>query len=232
MADKDQKRSLALYKIEQMIETADSYIRMTYGPSIREFFQIFLDDLYLLQQLYKVHKENVPNFVTTSRNVSITYLKETLNHKITFDDQQFSLREDIFARLFSTSIEIMRDLLPLGTVVELDETFFKLNQRTNTSTKVVITKRFIAPKNYQSYFPYAGVIYPIGEVNPNSVLYFTEPLIQRIIHEGYKDEMENAYELLMKKEFIVDKDMNSIEFSTSDMHKLQKQLNEGKVGVK
>jgi len=44
--------------------------------------------------------------------------------------------------------------------------------------------------------------------------------------------MENAYELLMKKEFIVDKDMNSIEFSTSDMHKLQKQLNEGKVGVK
>jgi hypothetical protein len=232
MADKDQKRSLALYKIEQMIETADSYIRMTYGPSIREFFQIFLDDLNLLKQLYKVHKENVLNFVTSCRNVSITYLKETVNHKIIFDDQQFSLREDIFARLFSTSIEIMRDLLPLGTVVELDETFFKLNQRTNTSTKVVITKRFIAPKNYQSYFPYAGVIYPIGEVNPNSVLYFTEPLIQRIIHEGYKDEMENAYELLMKKEFIVDKDMNSIEFSTSDMHKLQKQLNEGKVGVK
>lgn len=232
MADKDQKRSLALYKIEQMIETADSYIRMTYGPSIREFFQIFLDDLNLLKQLYKVHKENVLNFVTSCRNVSITYLKETVNHKIIFDDQQFSLREDIFARLFSTSIEIMRDLLPLGTVVELDETFFKLNQRTNTSTKVVITKRFIAPKNYQSYFPYAGVIYPIGEVKPNSVLYFTEPLIQRIIHEGYKDEMENAYELLMKKEFIVDKDMNSIEFSTSDMHKLQKQLNEGKVGVK
>lgn len=230
MADKDQKRSLALYKIEQIIETGDQETRMVYGPVIRQFFQLFLDDLNLLNQLYKVHKKNVLNFSTSSRNVPITYLKDSLNRKIIFDDQQFSIHEDMFVRLLANSIEIMRDLLPLGSVVELDETYFKPDQQTNTSSKIVITKRFIAPKNYQSYFPYAGVTYPIGEMKPNSIIYFTEPLIKRVVHEGYKDDMEKAFQILMKKEFIVEKGMNSIEFSASDMRKLQHEINEQKVG--
>jgi len=227
---KDQQKSLALYKIEQIIETGDQETRMVYGPVIRQFFQLFLDDLNLLNQLYKVHKKNVLNFSTSSRNVPITYLKDSLNRKIIFDDQQFSIHEDMFVRLLANSIEIMRDLLPLGSVVELDETYFKPDQQTNTSSKIVITKRFIAPKNYQSYFPYAGVTYPIGEMKPNSIIYFTEPLIKRVVHEGYKDDMEKAFQILMKKEFIVEKDMNSIEFSASDMRKLQHEINEQKVG--
>ena len=227
---KDQQKSLALYKIEQIIETGDQETRMVYGPVIRQFFQLFLDDLNLLNQLYKVHKKNVLNFSTASRNVPITYLKDSLNRKIIFDDQQFSIHEDMFVRLLANSIEIMRDLLPLGSVVELDETYFKPDQQTNTSSKIVITKRFIAPKNYQSYFPYAGVTYPIGEMKPNSIIYFTEPLIKRVVHEGYKDDMEKAFQILMKKEFIVEKGMNSIEFSASDMRKLQHEINEQKVG--
>jgi|GEM_PF-5954285 len=227
---KEQQKSLALYKIEQIIETGDQETRMAYGPAIRQFFQLFLDDLNLLNQLYKVHKKNVLNFSTSSRNVPITYLKDSLNRKIIFDDQQFSIQEDMFVRLLTNSIEIMRDLLPLGSVVELDETYFKPDQQTNTSSKIVITKRFIAPKNFQSYFPYAGVTYPIGEMKPNSIIYFTEPLIKRVVHEGYKDDMEKAFQILMKKEFIVEKDMNSIEFSASDMRKLQHEINEQKVG--
>ncbi|MEK4972808.1 DUF4176 domain-containing protein [Niallia sp. FSL R7-0648] len=89
---------------------------------------------------------------------------------------------------------------------------------------MVITKRYTVPTGYQTFFPYGGVVYPVGEMKKDAILYFTEPLITNVIHMGFKDEMEEAFELLMKEELVIEKKMTSIEFSAQDMQSLQVEM--------
>jgi hypothetical protein len=46
---------------------------------------------------------------------------------------------------------------------------------------------------------------------------------------GYKDEMEESFEYLMKEELILDKGITSIEFSDEDMRKIQDLSSRGQV---
>ncbi|KAB7667703.1 DUF4176 domain-containing protein [Bacillus sp. B1-b2] len=142
----------------------------------------------------------------------------------------FRLQEEPFFHLVTSSIEIMREMLPLGTVVELNPRHFLPEQSTSSPTKVVITERYIVPTGYQTYFPYGGVIYPVGELKKDATIYFTEPLITNVVHTGYRDEMEEAFELLIKEDLLVKENRRSIEFSTEDMKGLQSEM-EAKEGL-
>ncbi len=226
---KEKLKTLALHKVEQIVHSLEKQKQLEVGHRIREFFTQFITDHVLLEDLYKAYKKKVSKVNLNSHQTTISYTHDTL-HTITFFDKQFSLDEETYVRLLTSCIEIMREVLPLGSVVELDPTYFKPGRDTSSSSKIVITGRYIAPQNYTSYFPYAGVVYPIGEMKPGTQIYFTAPLIKKIVHQGYKDDMEEAFELLIKEEFIVEKDMKSIEFSGSEMRKLQRELEEQKVG--
>ncbi|WP_083855784.1 DUF4176 domain-containing protein [Amphibacillus jilinensis] len=127
-------------------------------------------------------------------------------------------------RYLAVTLEIVREVLPLGSVVELDPLYFKPSEKTDSPTLLVITGRFIAPKGYMTYFPYKGVVYPVGEVKANAHVHFTAPLIKKVIQRGYKDESELAFELMMKRELMLNRGMTSLEFSPKAMTQLQTEL--------
>lgn len=125
---------------------------------------------------------------------------------IQFRQSHYRLQDNLFFPFVTSCIEIMREVLPLGSVVELNPLYFLPEQQTSSAAKIVITKRYTVPTGYQTFFPYGGVVYPVGEMKKDAILYFTEPLITNVIHMGFKDEMEEAFELLMKEELVVEKD--------------------------
>lgn len=233
MTERMQKQlvSLALKKVDQLIQSYSTDLDLQVGQNVREFFQLCLCEEKMLYDIFLTLKRKQTNADIEWNHGIVSVNQKEGYCTITYVNKQFSLQQDRLFELLANTIEIMREVLPLGTIVELDPTYFKPDKNNTSPSKVVITGRFVIPKNYQSYFPYVGILYPVGEIKAGAKINFTAPLIKRVIHRGYQDEMEEAFVFLMKQEFIVEKDMNSIEFSEHDMSKLQREMDmELKVG--
>lgn len=218
---KEKLTDLASKKVNQIIQASSSRIDADSVLRIQEFFSLFSENNQLLQHLYRAYKQKLTSVDLRHRLEIVAYRHSGDTHSITFSNQQIELPEEIFEQLLIYVIEITRDVLPLGTVVELNPNYFIPNEQPEHPTKVVITERFVAPTGYNSYFPYGGIIYPVGEMKKGAKVHFTEPLIQKIVHQGYRDEMEDAFIYLMKEEFIVEKNLTSIEFSKDDMKRIK-----------
>ncbi len=223
--EKMELKTLAMEKVAQVIDSLSNEAKIRYCVAINEFADVFLDDELVFQELYYAYKQERSSYdIQCTNGEKITYRREYDEHVIQFAQTYFCLPEKLFVLFLTSCIEIMREVLPLGTVVELNPLHFIPEHQTSSPTKVVITKRFIAPTGYQTYFPYGGAIYPVGEMKKDTTIYFTEPLITNVIHTGYKDDMEDAFLLLIKEDFIVQKNMKSIEFSAHDMKRLQLEI--------
>lgn len=128
--------------------------------------------------------------------------------------EKIVLNSEDMRELLGKIIDIFEPVYPLGTVVELKEDFtrsLKL-QSPDMKVKAVIVERFAATKDKQTYFPYVGVIYPVGTLGYGRFLHFTSALVDSVVQDGYRDEMEDAYVLLMKKELLLDHDAVSFGF--------------------
>ena len=225
MNEKIKLKTLAMEKVAQVINSLSNEAKIRYRVAINEFADMYLDDELVFQELYYAYKQERSSYeLQCTIGDKITYRREHNEHVIQFAQTYFCLPEELFVLLITSCMEIMREVLPLGTVVELNPLHFIPEHQTSSPTKVVITKRFIAPTGYQTYFPYGGAIYPVGEMKKDTTIYFTEPLITNVIHTGYKDDMEEAFLLLIKEDFIVQKNMKSIEFSVQDMKRLQLEI--------
>jgi hypothetical protein len=80
--------------------------------------------------------------------------------------------------------EIGETLLPLGTVVYLQE----------GNVKLVIVGRGVTFDNEgkEAFSDYIGVIYPKG-FDPNNALFFNHGDIERVVFKGYADEEEEQF---------------------------------------
>lgn len=221
---KQQLKDLVLEKVNQIMKTLDKEKQIECGLVIKDFCERFALDEPIFQHLYAAYKEQMTSLELYSQEIDIYYHREHNLHTLTYLEKSFTLNDETYVYFLTSCIEIVREVLPLGTVVELDENYFKPSQEHGVPAKVVITGRFIAPKGYKTYFPYCGVLYPFGEMRKDAQIHFTTPLIKSVIHHGYKDEAEEALEIIMKKELIIDKNLKSIEFSVQDMQKLQKEI--------
>src|SRR5690625_3572215 len=228
---KQKLRQLAIKKIDQMMQASGSQIDVESVPIIDEFFTLYIEESQLLQRIYHAYRRGLLSLDLHHQQAVITYKRKDDTQIIIFSNKQFALTEAFFVQLLTFAIEITREVLPLGTVVELNPTYFKPDHQAKEPSKVVITERFVAPAGYNSYFPYGGIIYPIGEMKKGAKVHFTDPLIHKIIHRGYQDEVEDAFVLLMKEELIVDNNIYSIEFSTDDMQRIEKDMGQ-EVGEK
>src|SRR5699024_6864389 len=148
--------------------------------NIMDFFTLYMADTRLLQRLYYAYKKQFPSLELHHGQdiIAFQYDKETCFIKFPNKKVEFPA---LSAKLFPYVIEITKEILPLGTVVELNPAYFNSDQQLDVPTKIVITERFIAPKEYNSYFPYGCIIYPIGEIQKNTKIHFTDPLIKKIV---------------------------------------------------
>lgn len=187
--------------------------------------QIFnLADIYSeegLEFLYDVNKCIVKggNLVTDPINM-VSYEKEEDKHKLTIKGECIELTIEQVKRVVSGLIDILDDVLPLGSVVKLKDSFLDLLAKGKAFDKenafMIITNRYVFNNEVKAYFQYSATVYPIGLLPDGRTIHFTTPLIDKVIHKGYKDEKDIAYNFLMKNELIIEKDMHSMSFSTED----------------
>ena len=189
----------------------------------RMMFEIgcrFKNKMEPLYQIYGAIAAGNEHFCDSEQ--SITYEQKQNNDLLTCNGETLVLTEEQLKTVLSGIIDIMEHVLPLGSVVDLKKDFLK-NVIENTDKvenfRVVITDRFFYQKGDRLYFPYAGVLYPIGAFEKQERLNFTSAVIENVIHEGYSDQQEEAYVFLMKQELILENGMHSFGFSTEEERK-------------
>ena len=69
--------------------------------------------------------------------------------------------------------------------------------------EVVIADRYLAVPEAKIYFPYMGVVYPLGAFGAGRHIQFGPQLVEETIHAGYTDEREEAFIAMMKEEYML-----------------------------
>ena len=126
------------------------------------------------------------------------------------------VKKDGLQKVLAHVIDIMEPIHPLGTVVTLQKQY--LEKIFNTSkieeVRVVIVQRFITIED--TYFTYAGVVYPVGNLGHKEYINFTSDLIESVIQTGYTDIQEETFVFMVKKELLIDGQLVSIGYATEE----------------
>jgi len=149
---------------------------------------------------------------------SVIYERENDIHILIYNDDRMEFTYLQIKEIISGMIDLLEKIHPLGTVVQLKNQFLKniIADNKIEDARFVIINRFMFHNEIKTYFQYAGVVYPLGMVGVGKAIQFTTELIEKVVHEGYSDEQEEAYVYLLKKELVIDKKMHSFGFSTKD----------------
>ncbi|MCU08503.1 DUF4176 domain-containing protein [Listeria monocytogenes] len=122
--------------------------------------------------------------------------------------------------------DYLYDYLPLGSVVILNKKYLGKAFEVDAIQQVrfVITQRFACIPDTETFYPYGGIIYPIGQIEGERVMYFTPPLIEEVQHVGFQDDTDRAFVLEMKEELIKRKNFQSIAFIDSKKREQAQQV--------
>jgi len=178
---------------------------------------IYRNNIEFLYQIYGAIATNQKQLKDEVHN--ITYKCEGDNHVLVYNSEDLVFTEEQLKTVLVGLIDIMEEVLPLGSVVDLKKDFLKdilANLDKVEQVRVVIIDRFLRRKDDKSYFTYAGVLYPLGTFKQQEQLHFTSALIESVVHKGYSDKQEEAYVFLMKNELILENGMHSFGFSTEE----------------
>ena len=86
-----------------------------------------------------------------------------------------------------------KNIFPLGSVVDL---FFAAGE--------------------SGYYQYAAVVYPVGMAGEDRNFCFSSALIERVVHRGYADEVEDAFVYQLKHQLIVEQGRKSMGFANEE----------------
>jgi hypothetical protein len=131
--------------------------------------------------------------------------------------EEIKLREkDFFAYLALVS-DVYLPVLPLGSTVRLKQSAFDvMEDMGGYEPEVVVVDRYLAVPEAGIYFPYSGAVYPLGTFGAEKKIYFGMQLVEQVLHEGYTDEKEKAFNALMKEEYILEKGLHSLSFANDE----------------
>ncbi|EBF5186511.1 DUF4176 domain-containing protein [Listeria monocytogenes] len=122
--------------------------------------------------------------------------------------------------------DYLYDYLPLGSVVILNKKYLGKAFEVDDIQEVrfVITQRFVCIPDTETFYPYGGVLYPIGHIEGERVLYFTPPLIEQVQFVGFQDVTDHAYLVEMKEALLQKRSYQSIAFIDSDKREQAQQV--------
>lgn len=179
---------------------------------IRQLGELFFDDVTFLYDIYPlVGKDNVS---CSNKKTNVVFENEGPLYILRKEKTGIFLKAEEMKRLISDMITLFEDILPLGSVVDLkkDKLFDGIDISNIENFRVVITKRFLGVKE-GCFYPYGAVVYPVGLAG-GKMISFTPALIDRVIHVGYSDEIDEAFVFKMKHLLIVEQKRKSVGFAT------------------
>jgi len=135
-----------------------------------------------------------------------------------FGDSSVRFSKAELIAFLAIAIDVFDETLPLGSVVDLKKQYLKDDLPVDKieNVRIVITHRFLHNPKDRFYFPYAGVVYPLGSLGEDRMLHFTSPFIDRVVHKGFSDEQDEAFVLAMKKELLCNRQLHSFSFATKE----------------
>jgi len=158
---------------------------------------------------------------------SLSLIFENDKVLISYYENKAELKKRELREVIVGMIDLLEYILPLGSVVDLNKKYLQKHIRVENieNIRIVITHRFLCQEDDTTYFPYAGVAYPVGMFSKDEIIHFTPSLIEKVVHKGYSDIQDEAYIYMMKQELILEKGMHSYGFSTEEEQtKLQKRV--------
>ncbi len=143
MNDRKQLKALAMKKIAQLMDSLSDESKGKYRAAIHAFADLYLEDELVFRELYFAYKQGLHSYDIKSTNQEIIYYrKEDKEHVIQFRQSHYRLQDHLFFPFVTSCMEIMREVLPLGSVVELNPLYFcqnsKLLQQPKLSSPSVI----------------------------------------------------------------------------------------------
>ncbi|MCR5195468.1 MAG: DUF4176 domain-containing protein [Pseudobutyrivibrio sp.] len=184
----NQKREL----FENLVDSCGFYEEnAVFLKSMYTELSLDVKSLYVLYSVLKNQREiscycGEVEVIPNGDKVEMTYKSKTLSFNS--DDIRF---------LVGQTITICEDILPQGTLVELDLGKIKVPNPNSTQLFVVITKRFLGDET-GPFYQYGGELYPTGNYGTGKTLSFTPATIKEVVHKGYESELDNqfVYEIL------------------------------------
>ena len=175
----------------------------------------------IAEKLYGYTKELTDVYIAahedaTLENCSLAFQQTEGKYKFPDSNLYFDKRE--FLIFLSIIIDVFEEILPLGSVVDLKKERLKgtLPIDEIENVRIVITHRFLHNPKDKFYFPYAGVVYPVGSMGQERTLHFTSPFIERVVHKGYSDEQDEAFVQMMKHELLCNRQVQSFSFASQN----------------
>jgi hypothetical protein len=168
--------------------------------------------LYILNKAVIERQE-----ILTDENDGLMLKAEDGTNTLIYGDKVVEFTEKQLRRTLSGMIDILEEIQPLGTVADLKKEYMQNHIPVNEieNIRVVITDRFLYREDDTAYFPYAGVVYPVGMFDNNKI-HFTPAMIEKVVYKGFSDRQDETYIYLMKQELILEKSMHSYGFSTEE----------------
>jgi len=150
-----------------------------------------------------------------------------------FGEREVSRPKEDFFLFLSLVSDIFLPVLPLGSVVRLKKDVLKkIELPDGYSPDVVIVDRYLATPDAGIFFPYSGVVYPLGSFGTEGKIFFGPQLIEKVIFPGYSDKREKPFRALMKEEYIIERKLHSMSFASEEEAKiLQGKLQKASKGV-
>ena len=151
-------------------------------------------------------------------STGITYRRRENEYELIWHKQFFEFSREEIRSLIISLIQIFEEVLPSGSIVELKKSYLgkPIPLDSGEQIRVIIIHRFVNESLEGIFYPYSGTIYPTGILGSSKQICFSPALIKRVVYKGFHEEQEDAYVYRMKKEFLIDRQLKSVEFACED----------------
>lgn len=189
------------------------------------FSSIYHDDCLFLYKLLNMTDNEELEIQDDVHHISC--FKENDSYIISFEERKLIFDALQLRKFMVILLDLFEITLPLGSVVDLKKKYFKSAIKVDRVDRfrMVITHRFLYSKGDSFFFPYGGIVYPIGTLFSQNIVSFTPMLIENVVHIGFSDEMEKEFVFAMKKELLGEYHMHSFGFAgQEDVERYQEKL--------
>ena len=147
--------------IADIAEYQKKYLKTLGKLLMQEIFFLYKIYAYVLEE----HEEEI-----SERSANNVYFEiEDNTYILRTDNGGIVLKKEAMQKLIIDMIGLFEDILPLGSVVDLKKEGI-IEDKEIENFRVVITKRFLGTGE-GCYYPYGGVVYPLGIAGSGNVLY-------------------------------------------------------------
>jgi hypothetical protein len=149
-------------------------------------------------------------------NIGLTVVLECGYYVIEIGKDFTVLEPEVFLAFLGYATDCFYPVYPLGSVVKLKKmSFIERPEFKGANLYLVITERFLTHMDEKLYAPYAGTAYPFS-VAPERKILFGPQLVEELVYQGFSDELERSYVVLMKKELLLERGLHSFGFASKE----------------